>query len=197
MNRSICICLLCALSSAAAAKNLLIEKIPPSGACFFNRFDEAYLRAHPGQTIVSVRLSLRREFPAAAENERELRVEFRHKGHGKPFYVVGGCAWSEEANRDVGGHRLARSFREDAAARCVAHGGLGRAAAEGGDFPIDLSEDGASLTLYLDESVSGWRGPDQNKKAIRLELTRHNRVFELERVDASACVELDKAVAVD
>lgn len=197
MSRSICALLFLALSSAAAAKNLLIEKTPPSGACFFRRYDEAHLREHPGQTTVSVRISLRRELPFTPEDARELRVEFRQKGHAKPFYVVGGCAWSEEANRDVRGVRLIQSFHEDAAAQCMARGGLGGSAEEGGDFPIDLAEDGASLTLYMDEGVSGWRGPDQKKKSTYLELTRQNRVFRLERVDPAACLELDKAVAVD
>jgi hypothetical protein len=197
MSRSICACLLVALSSAAAAKNLLIEKIPPSGACYFRRYDEAHLREHPGQTIVSVRISIRRELPFTPEDARELRIEFRQKGQAKPFYVVGGCAWSEEANRDVRGVRLVQSFRKDAAAQCMARGGLGGSAEEGGDFPIDLAEDGASLTLYMDEGVSGWRGPDQKKKSTYLELARQNRVFRLERVDPAACIELDKSVAVD
>ncbi|TDX63928.1 hypothetical protein EDE12_10672 [Methylosinus sp. sav-2] len=197
MKRSLCVSLSLALSSAAAAKNLLIDKIPPSGACFFRRYDEAHLRAHPGQTVVSVRLSLQRELASTAEDARDLRIELRHKGHGKAFYVVGGCAWSEEANRDVDGARLIRSFRKDAAAQCMARGGLGGSAEEGGEFPIDLAEDGASVTLYMDEGVSGWRGPDQRKKSLYLELTRQNRVFELERVDPAACVELDKSIAVD
>jgi hypothetical protein len=197
MSRSICACLFLALSSAAAAKNLLIEKIPPSGACFFRRYDEAHLREHPGQTIVSVRISIRRELPSTPEDARDLRIEFRQKGQAKPFYVVGGCAWSEEANRDVRGVRLIQSFRKDAAAQCMARGGLGGSAEEGGDFPIDLAEDGASLTLYMDEGVSGWRGPDQKKKSTYLELARQNRGFRLERVDPAACIELDKSVAVD
>jgi hypothetical protein len=197
MKRSLCVSLSLALSSAAAAKNLLIDKIPPSGACFFRRYDEAHLRAHPGQTVVSVRLSLQRELATTPEDARDMRIELRHKGHGKPFYIVGGCVWSEKANRDVSGGRLVRSFRKDAAAQCSAHGDLGGTAEEGGEFPIDLAEDGASVTLYLGEGVSGWRGPDQKKKPFYLELTRHNRFFELERVDPAACVELDKSFAVD
>ncbi|HEY8067147.1 MAG TPA: hypothetical protein VIF40_20835 [Methylosinus sp.] len=197
MSRSICACLFLALTSAAAAKNLLIEKIPPSGACFFRRYDEAHLREHPGQTVVSARISLRRELSITPEDARELRIEFRQKGHAKPFYVVGGCAWSDEANRDVHGVRLVQSFRKDAAARCMARGGLGAAAEDGGDFPIDLADDGASVTLYMDEGVSGWRGPDQKKKPTTLELARQSRVFRLERVDPAACVELNQTIAID
>jgi len=197
MSRPIYALLFLALSSAAAAKNPLIEKIPPSGACYFRRYDEAHLRAHPGQTVVSVRLSLRRALPLTPEAARDLRLEFRHKGRGKPFYVVGGCASSEEADRDSRGARPIRSFREEAAAQCMARGGLAGSAEEGGEFSIDLAEDGASVILYMGDGVSGWRGPDQKKTSTYVELSRQDRVFALERVDPSACVDLDKAITFD
>ncbi len=188
---------LASLATEALAKNLLVETIPKSGACFARVYDGAHLRAHRGQTVTSLRISLRHELASAPGDTRDLRIELRQKDQTRPFYIVGGCYWGEEINRDVEGKRLIDAFRKDAGVQCMARGGIGGSAEEGGDFPIDIAADGASLTLYMDDGVSGWRGPDQKKTSTYLEFGKEDRIFRLDRVDADACANLDRAVAVD
>lgn len=190
---------LCLASQAgeAATRNLLVETVPKSGACFTRSYDGAHLRAHEGQTVTSIRVSLRYELPGEPSDTRDLRIELRQKDQTQPFYVVGGCYWGEDVNRDVEGRRLIGAFRKNAGVQCSARGGIGGSAEEGGDFPIDIAAGGASLTLYMDSGVSGWRGPDQKKKSTYLEFGEEDRIFRLDRVDVAACADLDRAVAVD
>lgn len=184
-------------TEAATAKNLLVEAVPKNGACFVRNYDAAHLRAHRGQTVVSIRVSLRHELADSPDDTRDLRIELHQKNQARPFYVVGGCNWSEEVNRDVTGKRLIEAFRFDAGVQCMARGGIGGSAEEGGDFPIDIAADGSSLTLYMDSGVGGWRGPDQKKKSSYLEFGPQDRIFRLDRANGDACAELERAVAVD
>ena len=60
-------------------------------------------------------------------------------------------------------------------------------------FPADLDAGGRRLTPYLRESVGPWTGTFTPEPPV-LRLGTDDRVFRLERADASACAALERAI---
>jgi hypothetical protein len=181
-----------ALGRDAAADPLsqLMPAKPGESACFVRVYDEAHLAKHKAQATKSVILSFKYEgdqpFPT-------LRVMLSEKSEAKPFYIVGGCAWSEHANRDINGRRLISAFNQEAGLDCHAIAGLS-SAEEGGDFPIELAPDGSSLVLYLFDGIAAFAGPDQTKDANPVKLGPEDLIFRLDRAAKAECSALEQAV---
>ena len=60
-------------------------------------------------------------------------------------------------------------------------------------FPINLDPGGRWLTAYMREGVSLWTGAFTPEPPV-LRLGTDDRVFRLERVDASTCAALERAI---
>jgi hypothetical protein len=157
-----------------------------NSACFSRTYDAAHLKRHPAQATTSVLLSLKYD----VEEEPTVRIALAPKG--KPVrYVVGQCHWSEEVNRDVAGKRLIKAFTKDAGFQCMAI--MARdSAEEGGDFPLDLQPDGASLLLYFDDTVGAFSGTDTRRRATRIKLGTDDRIFRLNRADGGRCLSMER-----
>jgi hypothetical protein len=157
-------------------------------ACFARDYEEVHLKKHPAQKTQSVLLSLKYEdehpFPS-------VRIMLRQKGHEQPFYVVGGCAWNEHANRDIKDRRMLPAFKKEAGLDCSAITGLS-SAEEGGDFPIDLPGDGRTLGLYLFDGIAAWSGTDQTHDASQMGLGKDDLIFHFERTDPNACKTMEQ-----
>lgn len=152
-----------------------------ASACFMRSYDGAHLKTHPRQMTQSLMLSLRYE-----RRYHTVRIALLQKGRSAPFYVVGGCGWSDKANLGVDDKPLVAAFKATSGLDCHAYSGI-NSDEEGGDFPIDFATDGKSLTLYLVDQTSAWSGPNQKKKTISMRLGSEDLIFRLDRVDAATC----------
>jgi hypothetical protein len=181
-------------SGGAAAEsndNPLSRAVPHregASACFARSYDGAHLKAHPRQMTQSVLLSLRYE-----QGYHTVRIALLQKGRSAPLYVVGGCGWSDKANLGVDDKPLVTAFKATSGLDCHAYAGL-NSDEEGGDFPIDLAQDGKSLTLYLVDQTSAWSGPNQKKKTIGMRLGSEDLIFRLDRTDATTCRSMETAL---
>jgi len=169
---------------AASKDNPLSRAVPHqegASACYSRSYDGAHLKAHPRQMTQSVMLSLRYE-----QRYHTVRIALLQKGRSAPLYVVGGCGWSDKANLGVDDKPLVKEFKATSGLDCHAYAGI-NSDQEGGDFPIDFSADGNSLTLYLVDQTSAWSGPNQKNKTINMRLGSEDLIFRLDRMDAATC----------
>jgi len=174
-----------------------LTRLLPAGkeACFQRIYDAAYLDEHSGQSTSSVLLSLRREGTNAVA---ELRLMLQRKDSPQPYYVVGNCEWwANHVNLGTDRRPLTEAFTKEEGVGCRAEQSLGSTPEEGGDFIIDLAGDGRWLTLYFTRGINAWEGQDQQAPASLVQLDPEDRIFRLDRVDSSACAEIEKAIAVD
>jgi hypothetical protein len=160
-----------------------VPRVDGSSACFSRAFDGAHLKQHPRQMTHTVLLSLRFEEDAGYHI---IRIMLREKNRPAPLHIVGVCHWSDKANLGVDDKPLIKAFKATSGLDCAAYAGI-VSDEEGGDFPIDFAEDGNSLTLYLFDQISAWRGTNQRKKTIGARLGEGDLIFRLDRVDAGAC----------
>ena len=180
------------LPAAADPLTSLLLLDPKVSICFQRVYDVVHLRRHPRQEVKAVLLSLQRR---AKDADVLARFSFSAKGRATSLLAGALCAWA-----DTGVNRgqytdapLAPNFPEDSGIGCAwsAEGlPMGDEAAQ---FPIDLDPSGRSLTLYLREGVSAWVG-EADKRDV-LALGGDDRIFRLDRVETSACVTLDRAIA--
>jgi hypothetical protein len=180
----------------ALAADPLTELVPMrSGAsvCFQRSYDAAHLKQHPRQTIRSVLLSLRRE--SKRPDNLVLRISFEDKRRPETALVGGWCGWRQSGvNR--GEHtppRLVPSFPKEAGLQCQGLPFWGVSGEDASLFPINLDSGGRWLTAYMRESVSVWTGAFAPEPPV-LRLGTDDRVFRLERVDASTCAVLERAI---
>ena len=175
--------------AGTAPLSRVIEPRTGNSACFVRDYDAAHLRRHPHQVTQSVMVSLKYD---ASESAPVSRIMLRQRGRADPLHVVGSCNFEMRANRDVQGNRLIRAFQREAAHDCLAMTAPA-SAEEGGYFLVDLAADGRTLMLYLEDHVSAWRGP-QTGEAQPVRLGREDRVFRLNRISASACAAMERAL---
>jgi len=181
-----------ARAPAQSSEDPLARAVPQregASACFMRSYDGPHLKAHPRQMTQSVMLSLRYE-----HGYHTVRIALQQKNKPAPFYVVGGCGWSETANRGVDDKPLVKEFKATSGLDCHAYAGL-NSDQEGGDFPIDFAAGGTALTLYLVDQTSAWSGPDQKKKTIGLRLGQEDLIFRLDRTDAATCRSMESALS--
>jgi hypothetical protein len=176
-------------SAAGAPLSRLIEPKTGNSACFVRDYDAVHLRRHPQQTTQSIMVSLKFD---ASESSPVSRIMLRQRGRAEPLHIVGSCNFEVRANRDTQGNRLISSFQKESAHDCVAITAP-FSAEEGGYFLIDLAADGRTLTLYLDDRVSAWRGA-QNGEARSNRFGREDRLFRLNRTAASACTPMERSL---
>lgn len=156
--------------------------------CFERVYDSAHLAQHPRQRTRAIRLSLT-DYPETRGANIRVAITEASRAH----YILGECYWAEEANLDGMGEPLLPSFGRKAGLDCHAITTTdGSSAEEGGDFPLDL-RDGASVMLHLPDEVAAWKSLDDvSGSAEFFGLGPDDRVFRLNRADATACNELNE-----
>jgi hypothetical protein len=184
--------LACTASALAQGKdNPLSRAVPPTEgahACFSRTYDGAHLKQHPRQMTQSVLLSLRYE-----DERYVVRIMLRQNKRPLPLSIVGSCGWSAKANLGVDDKPLVKAFTSVSGLDCAAFAAM-ESDVEGGDFPIDLADDGKTLTLYLVDRTSAWSGTNQNRKTSGARLGKDDLTFRLDRVEAAGCREMEKAL---
>jgi hypothetical protein len=196
VRASAALAVLLALGGAAAAEredNPLTRMVPREdgrSACFTRTYDAAHLKRIPRQKTQSITLSLRFE---QESNTHIVRIMLRQKDRPTPLHVVGGCNWSDEANLGVDGKPLMKEFTKASGLDCHVSTGL-NSDEESGDFPIDLPEDGKSLTAYLFDRIAAWTSTDQRKKTVSARLGSEDLIFRLDRTDTAACHAMERAL---
>ena len=154
-------------------------------ACFERVYDQAHLAKNPKQVTRAALLSLKK-FPDG--DGAVIRIRFQ-RADGV-LYIVGGCEWMAEANLDIEGKKLIDAFKGPNGLDCHAITSAdGSSAEEGGDFPVDL-RDGKSITLYLPESLAGWRSLSRPGPAGWIDFGRDDNVFRVDRTGTQACADL-------
>ena len=158
--------------------------------CFERTYDKAHLAGNPGQKTRTALLSLQ----ALPDGAVVIRIHF-NRSDGK-HYIVGSCAWSENANLDVQGEKLIETFKGPSGLDCHAMTSAdGMSAEEGGDFPVDL-RDGGSISLYVPESLAAWKSFDRSAAAGWVEFGKDDLIFRLDPTDAADCGEIDRETAL-
>jgi len=181
-------------ATAEGAFDTLIGLSKGSSACFRADYDAAHLATHRGQRTTGVLLSLLRG--EGVEGEMEMRLQFRRTDRKRPFHVVGSCI---HLALDPAAPPLDAAAREEhgRTLACMARGGLGGSAEEGGEFDLKLAPDKSSVMLRTDYGMSGWEGWNQKRTSDFLDLGEQDLVFRLKPVDRAACAELEKKIVVD
>jgi hypothetical protein len=194
VRASAVLAVLLALGVTAAAESMdnpltrLVPREDGRGACFTRSYEAAHLKRNPRQKTHGITLSLRFEQEL---QQHVVRIALRQAG--RSHFIVGSCAWNDAANLGVDGKPLMKAFTKASGLDCHVSRGLD-SDEESGDFPIDLPADGRSLTAYLFDQIAAWPTTDQRKKTIDLRLGKDDLIFRLDRTDATACQEMDRAL---
>lgn len=155
-------------------------------ACFERVYDAAHLAKHPGQKTREMLLSLVQQEGDVTGAVLRIRI----KEAKRVLYVVGDCAYAEQANLDVMGEKLIAAFKGPGGLDCHAYTSADLSSAEeGGDFPIDL-RDGAAVVVYFPDALAAWRSTHQLKPADFVDFGSEDQVFKLNRTGPSPCRQL-------
>lgn len=177
-----------AAGSALAAANPLSDALSANAGalCYTRSYDAAWLKAHRGQTVTRVTLSLARD---GTWDEPTLRLKADSRAGS--LLVFGGCDYlSQGINRGVSDNILDPTFKPNSGLSCYAVTDVtGASAEEGGDFFIDWA-DGRTIELHLPDSVGAWKSYDTRHYAKFANVRAQDRIIRLTRADASACGEL-------
>lgn len=180
------------IPAAHAADDPLTRVVAPkdgASACYRRVYDAAHLKRNPKQQTTDILLSFKYQTDGAYIE----RILLTRRGNQPPLYLGGGCEWSQTANIDTSGNRMIKSYTKNAGYTCIALTGPG-SAEEGGVFLIDLSPDGKSVTLHLDDQIYAMRGEDKRGVGDYVKFGREDRVFRLTRTDDAACRALEEAL---
>ena len=185
-----------AIGSAGAVDpfDAVVPQAAKTSACFAAHYDHRHLAAHPGQHTTAMRLSLLRDHDGEPDFTMRLAMERRERK--QPFHVVGYCSHAVEDPLSPPLTAEARRKRETRLI-CMARGGLGGSAEEGGEFELEIAADRGSMMLRADDGLSGWNGWDQSGPSDFVELGDEDRVFRLKPVDRAACAELEAKISVE
>jgi hypothetical protein len=185
-----------AVGSAGAADPFDAVVPPAAGAaaCFQARYDAAHLAAHRGQHTTAMALSLSRE--RDGEPDFAMRLAMERRERKQPFHVVGYCSHYVEDPLSPPLSAEARRKRETKLI-CMARGGLGGSAEEGGESELEIAADRGSVMLRADDGLSGWNGWDQSGPSDFVELGGEDLIFRLRPVDRAVCAEMEKRISVE
>lgn len=167
-----------------------------SRACYVRAYDAKHLAANPAQRTTSMRISFRVERLTGAVDTvpplSRIRIEVTRRSVAQPLRAIGDCRFSEDANRDVQGKARIASYPRAAGIVCsVAQD----ASDEGGGAEPVLSASGETLTIHMDESLPMRRNRKLSDGASQtIDFRRSDAVFRLQRVAASECDALDRAI---
>jgi len=174
--------------------NPLADALSADGGtiCFTRTYDDAWLKAHPGQGVREVRFAI--TFDESAPSWPTMRVMML--GAGKPMYLFGGCQWMEgDLNRGVQNDILDPGFKPTTGVAChMMTDVTGASAEEGGDFPVEWGG-GKYIQAHLPDYVAAWRSTDVNRNADFFDLPAADRIVRLNRAAAADCRELVTAFA--
>lgn len=188
--------LLLAAGGAAAADpyDAVVPMAARTSACFQARYDAAHLAAHRGQRTTEAKLSLLRD--TDGERDFTMRLALRRTDKARPFHVVGYCS-HYAVDPDAAAPSPAEQAKQDRKLTCMARGGLGGSAEEGGEFELEIAADRGSLMLRADYGLSGWEGFDQSGASDFVKLGDQDLVFRLKPIDRKSCGELEAKISVE
>jgi hypothetical protein len=196
MREVLSIAALLASALPALAVDPLTDLVPVragASACFQRSYDAGHLKQHPRQAIRSVLLSLRRE--AKRPDNVIFRISFADKGRSEAALVGGWCNWRQPGvNRGEQVPRLVPGFPNEPGVLCQWLPYWEVSGEDASLFLIDLDPAGQWLMLYMRAAVTLWTGAYTPEPPV-LRLGTDDRVFRLERVDASTCTALERAIA--
>ncbi len=180
------------LAGPAVADPLTDALAQGGGAlCFTRTYDDAWLKAHPGQTVKSVTLSI----TDAPESER-LNLRLALDLPGGPLHGFGQCWWETNINRGVQNDILDPTFKPTEGVYCHMSTDItGGSAEEGAEFSIDWQDGGRTLQAHLAEAMAMWTSYDISGTADWHDLKAEDRIVRLNRVDASNCRTLNEKFA--
>lgn len=182
--------------SPALALPGIMAETPGSRACYLRVYDAKHLAANPAQRTVSMRISFRVERIAGAIDSvpplSRIRIEATRRNVAQPLRAIGDCRFSEDANRDVQGKARIASYPRAAGIVCsIAQD----ASDEGGCAEPVLSASGETLTIHMDESLPMRRNRKlSDGESQTIDFRRSDAVLRLQRVAASECDALDRAI---
>lgn len=186
--------LLCGPAGAVDPYDAVVPRAAKTSACFQAKYDAAHLAAHRGQHTRAVLLSLLRD--TEAEGDFTMRLALSRTEKSKPFHVVGYCS-HYAVDPNVPPLSAGEQAKQDRKLTCMARGGLGGSAEEGGEFELEIATDRSTLTMRADYGLSGWEGWDQSGPSGFVKLGDEDLVFRLRPVDNAACAEMEKKISVE
>lgn len=192
------------LAFLAAASGALAQSperfLPGKGdapLCYARTYDAAHLAKQPAQRVVEMAVSLRHErVEWIADEAVVLRLGIRQRGWTAMHHAIATCDFRDDANTTVDGKAVIASHPRGAAIGCMVKTGRGLDE-EGEYFLIAPREGGRSLMVHLDGGLTVSADGSMAGKSTDVPLGRADRVFRLERTDASACAAWDKGVAFE
>lgn len=185
-----------AIGSAEAVDpfDAVVPQAARTSACFAAHYDRRHLAAHPRQHTSAMLLSLLRDHDGEPDFTMRLAMERRERK--QPFHVVGYCSHYVEDPLSPPLTAAERRKRETKLG-CMARGGLGGSAEEGGEFELEIAADRGSMMLRADDGLSGWNGWDQSGPSDFVELGGEDLIFRLRPVDRAVCAEMEKRISVE
>lgn len=177
------------LAASAALADPLETAVRASGdvLCFTRTYNAAWLKAHPGQTLRSVRLAINWRDDTDGPDTR-LHIQ----AAGRPAYVFGECQWFQgDANRSAQGDILDPTFKPDSGLGCMVFTDTtGSSAEEGGWFQGAWQDDGRALQLHFQDSMAAWRDRSFDREPTYVELGAPDRITRLQRAAPERCADL-------
>lgn len=177
--------LLVGFCAGPALADPLTEAIDRDGGivCFTRTYDAAWLKAHPGQTLKGVTLSISDDSDTDMLNLR-LALDLPRG----PLYGFGQCWWETNINRGVQNDILDPTFKPTKGVYCHMMTDItGGSAEEGAEFSVDWRDGGRTIQAHLAEAMAMWTSYDISGTADWHELTAADRIVRLNRVDPSEC----------
>jgi hypothetical protein len=142
-----------------------------ASACFVRRYDASHLAQHPKQKVAAMKLLLTAENHPKEPTAYAYKVGVQFKGKSGDFDGGSNCSHmvEEDGNRAI-------SFSCDV--ECG-----------GGGLEISMSKGNKSAIVKL-EVIGVWDRKHPDRDAVTLEGGVDDKVFRLDRVDASECADL-------
>lgn len=168
----------------------LMPRKDGQSACFRRDYNAAHLKANPAQATQSILVSLKYE-----ENNVEgvvLRVMMKRRESAAPYYMRGGCDWSERKGDDLHpqARRILGAARHSRALDCIMVES-NESARESGFVTVDFSADLKSAVVESDPEIAVWYGSNRSKWEPNFKLGREDTVFRLTRTAADACAAIE------
>lgn len=142
-----------------------------TSACFVRRYDARHLAQHPKQKVATMKLLLIAEKAADEPTSYAYRIGLQYRNKPEDFDAASVC-----------NHMVDENTGKDIRFSCEPD--CGRAGLE-----VALSKDNKSAIVRV-EAIAVWERQHPDGDTETLEGGKDDKVFRLDRVDASQCAEL-------
>jgi hypothetical protein len=142
-----------------------------ASACFVRRYDAGHLAQHPKQKVAAIKLLVTAENHTGEPTSYAYKAGFRFRNRPGNFDGGSSCSLmvAEDDNQEI---------RFTCDVECG-----------GGGLDIAMSKDNKSAIVHL-EVIGVWDRKHPKRDAVTLEGGADDKVFRVDRVDASECAEL-------